>query len=215
MLASASNASKPKRSDLINLYYFVQIVITNRRSPASLFRSGMNMYQRSRCPPEDRSLWAYPRTEQAGVPFPRSFSRVYARTCFIAPSLGHISVTPVLVNQRRMPTVSLDLSPPPHAPRDFFSGGSLLLSCAHKGHGSRAGAQNHGSTRERSDAHKLTRTRSCVHEPLRKSSLDRCRSPPVYFSPSLCLSIFSCCVMKFDICHRKMVVNISQWRKPS
>lgn len=136
MLASASVRQKPKRSDLINLYYFVQIVITDRRSSAGLFRSGMNMYQRSRCPPEDRSLWAYPQTEQAGVPFPRSFSRVYARTCFIAPSLGHISVTPVLVNQRRMPAVSLDLSPPLHAPRDSFSRGahcSLLLSCAHKG----------------------------------------------------------------------------------
>lgn len=128
-------------------------------------------------------------TEQAGVPFPRSFSRVYARTCFIAPSLGHISVTPVLVNQRRMPAVSLHLPPPLHAPRDSFSRGrtahSFFSRARIRGHGPRAGAQNHGSTRERPDARRLTRTRSCVHEPLRKSPPDRRRPLPLFFSVSL------------------------------
>lgn len=125
-------------------------------------------------------------TEQAGVPFPRSFSRVYARTCFIAPSLGHISVTPVLVNQRRMLAVSLDL-PPPLRETVFLGGHTAysFFSCARiRGQGPRAGAQNHGSTRERPDARRLTRTRSCVHEPLRKSPSDRCRPLPLFFSVS-------------------------------
>lgn len=172
---------------------------------------------------------------QAGVPFPEIvLSRVYTRTCFIAPSLGHISVTPVLVNQQRMPAVSLDLPPPLRAPRDSFSRGHTAHSFSRarvRGHGPWAGAQNRSSPRERPDARKLTRTQSCVHEPLRKSPPDRCwplpispsfsllsslllPPPSLFLSPSLSVFSFS------SLCHEarylspKDGVDISQWRKP-
>lgn len=109
----------------------------------------MNMYQEDEMPPR-RETAPFERVHErnAGrcfallspsfspfvssppLPSPRSFSRVYARTCFIAPSLGHISVTPVLVNQRRMPSPSLSLDLPPSlsVPRETLFLGAFIPS---------------------------------------------------------------------------------------
>lgn len=144
------------RANLIDLYYSVQIVI-NRRVPPICFAQENEYVSTDEVPPRrPLPLSVSTNGTQAGVsllslspspslsPLPstsspslRSFSRVYARTCFIAPSLGHISVTPVLVNQRRMPGPSLLIFPPSLSScpaKLFFSARSFpLLSCTHKG----------------------------------------------------------------------------------
>lgn len=169
----------------------------------------MNMYKRSRCPPSRTALFEriHGRNRQVFRSQDRSLAFMRARALLLRLSGTSQWLRCSSISEGCRP--SLLISPRPSVPREtLFLGGHAARSFSRarlKGHGPWAGAQNRGSTRERPDARKLTRTRSCVHEPLRKSPLDRCWPlPPSLSLPVSRSPLFR--VAKPDIRHRKMSI---------
>jgi len=149
----------------------------------------------------------YPRTEQAGVPFPEIIlSRLCAHVLYCSVSRAHLSDSGARQSAKDAGRLSWSPSASSCLAR-LFLGGHTAHSFSRmriRGHGSWAGAQNHGSTCECPDAHRPIRIRSSVHEPLRKSLLDGYMSSSP--SLSLYLSTFPRRFTKLDICHRKTII---------